>query len=202
MESVVFVTGNKGKYLSAKKRCDIKGVDLIWENVEIDELDVNDITLISRDKASKAYQTLNKPCFVVDSGCYIDNYPGNPGYPGAFAKRSGVTNNPSMVLEVMKDVETRTCRFVDALTFYDGEEFYTFYSESVGTLATSIRGNNMSNAKSKLWYLFIPLGYDKTLAEMSEEELAMYRKNDVVSATVKFLDWYTSEYKKVKKLSK
>lgn len=201
MKSVVFVTGNKGKYFSAKKRCEDKGIELVWENIDLDEMQVNDITQISRDKARQAFQILNKPCFVIDSGFYIDNYPNNPGYPGAFVKRSGIANNPDMVLEVMRDVRGRSCKFVDALTFYDGEDFYTFYDVDYGTLSEEVKGSESELAKSKLWYLYIPLGYDKALAQMSEEEL-FGRKSSRVSSIDKFLDWYVSEYKNTKRLSK
>lgn len=201
MKSVVFVTGNKGKYFSAKKRCEDKGIELVWENIDLDEMQVNDITQISRDKARQAFQILNKPCFVIDSGFYIDNYPNNPGYPGAFVKRSGIANNPDMVLEVMRDVRDRSCKFVDALTFYGGEDFYTFYDVDYGTLSEEVKGSESELAKSKLWYLYIPLGYDKALAQMSEEEL-FGRKSSRVSSIDKFLDWYVSEYKNTKRLSK
>ena len=53
MKSVVFVTGNKGKYFSAKKRCEDKGIELVWENIDLDEMQVNDITQISRDKQTR-----------------------------------------------------------------------------------------------------------------------------------------------------
>lgn len=201
MKSVVFVTGNKGKYFSAKKRCEDKGIELVWENIDLDELQVNDITQISRDKARQAFQILNKPCFVIDSGFYIDNYPNNPGYPGAFVKRSGIANNPDMVLEVMREEANRSCKFVDALTFYDGEDFYTFYDVDYGTLSEEVKGSESELAKSKLWYLYIPLGYDKTLAQMSEEEL-FDRKSSRVSSIDKFLEWYVSDYKNTKRLSK
>lgn len=201
MKSVVFVTGNKGKYFSVKKRCEDKGIELVWENIDLDELQINDITQISRDKARQAFQILNKPCFVIDSGFYIDNYPNNPGYPGAFVKRSGIANNPDMVLEVMREEANRSCKFVDALTFYDGEDFYTFYDVDEGILSEEVRGSGSELVKSKLWYLYIPLGYDKTLAQMSEEEL-FDRKSSRVSSIDKFLEWYVSDYKNTKRLSK
>lgn len=40
----------------------------------------------------------------------------------------------------MKNVENRACRFIGCLTFYDGNEFKTFFEISEGTLAYEIRG--------------------------------------------------------------
>ncbi len=201
MREIVFVTGNKGKYLSMQKKCEKLGVNLIWKNLDLSELEVNDVTEVSKDKARQAYNLLNSPCFVVDSGFFIDNYPNCPGYPGAFVKRSGIANNPESLLEIMKDIDNRSCRFIDVITFYDGNEYYVFYDVNEGFLSKDIRGNNMKNAKSRLWQLFIPQGYSKTVAEMSDQEFDSYM-NDKISIKNEFLNWYVNEYCHVKNLNK
>ena len=165
-------------------------------------MEVNDIERISRKKALDAYNILKTPCFVADAGFYIDDYPNNPGYPGAFVKRSGISSDIDRLLETMKNQSNRTCRFVDCLTFYDGNEFYTFYGVSNGTLAFSKKGNPIKRAKSNLWYVFIPNNCDKTLVEMSEEE-RKNRNDGHTSATELFAEWYKNIYLKqnVKKLA-
>ena len=149
-----------------------------------------------------AYNILQTPCFVADTGFYIDNYPNNPGYPGAFVKRSGISSDIEGLLETMKDETNRSCKFVDCLTFYDGNEFYTFYGVSNGTLAYGKRGDSIKRAKSNLWYVFVPDNCDKTLAEMSDEE-RKNRNDGHTSATELFAEWYKNIYLKqnVKKLS-
>jgi len=98
----------------------------------------------------------------------------------------------------MRKVENRACQFVDCLTFYDGEDFYTFYGVSKGTLSFESRGNQMKKAKSNLWYVFVPENHDKTLAEMSDEE-RKNRSDKRTSATGLFADWYKNEYSKTSK---
>ena len=93
----------------------------------------------------------------------------------------------------MKDVKNRRCWFMDCLTFYDGEEFYSFTGSSEGTLAYEKRGNNMEKAKSNLWYVFIPENQDKTLAEMTDYEIH-HRNDNHVSAAELFVDWYKNVY--------
>lgn len=199
---IYYVTGNKGKYLSVKKYFEKYNVDVNFMEFDFEELEINDIEVISRQKVTDAYSILNKPCFVIDTGFYIDNYPNNPGYPGALVKRSGVANNIEKLLDIMKNVENRECRFVDCLTFYDGNNYYTFYGVRKGTLSTQIRGSEHREAKSNLWKLFIPNNYDKTLAEMSDEERNS-NKDGYISVNEIFVKWYKDEYlnKKVKKLS-
>lgn len=76
-----------------------------------------------------------------------------------------------------------------------------FYGTSEGTLSKEKRGNQIKKAKSNLWYVFIPNNYEKTLAEMTDEE-RINRQDKHTSATQEFLEWYVNVYKKNKSLKK
>ena len=143
MANITYVTGNYGKYISVKEHFKEKQIDLDFLEYDFEEPDINDIEKISKQKALNAYNILKTPCFVADSGFYIDNYPNNPGFPGAFVKRSGIAKDVDRLLDTMKNVQNRNCRFLDCLTFYDGSEFYTFYGVSEGTLSFSKRGSDI-----------------------------------------------------------
>lgn len=191
MEKLVYVTGNYGKYIAVKKYFIESELEIDFYKYDFHEPQINDIELISKAKAIEVYNILHRPCFVADSGFYIEDYPNNPGYPGAFVKRSGISKDIDNLLDIMKDVTNRKCQFVDCLTFYDGDKFYTFYGVSKGTLSFCKRGNLMQKAKSNLWYVFIPDGSNKTLAEMTDIE----RVNDNhTSATKEFINWYKTYY--------
>ena len=189
MNKITYVTGNYGKYISVKERFELEGIDINFYNIDIDEPNINDIEVISKAKATIAYQKVNSPVFVVDSGFYINNYPGKPGYPGAFVKRSGVASNTDELLRIMEKVNERSCYFLDCLTYYDGNEYYTFYGLSEGVLSREKRGDNMKKAKSNLWYVFIPNNCDKTLAQMSDYE-RNNRDDGRTNATDEFIKWY------------
>ena len=204
MKKLVFVSSNFGKVVSVKTAASMfYGIDICSCSLDFLEPDVNDISCISKTKAEYAYQELGYPCFVSDTGFYIDYYPNQPGYPGAFVKRSGVSSNLEKLLDDMKDVDNRSCRFVDCITYYDGECFQQFFGESRGELATEVSGENMNNAKSELWKVFIPEGYQSTLAGMSSKEMLQYKKETRKnSATVQFLDWYRNNKVDNKKFDK
>lgn len=187
-----YVSSNPGKWESVKNEFAHQNIDVNYQYADLDEPEVDDITYISKEKARQAYDIVGKPVFVADSGFYIDNYPNNPGYPGIRAKRSGVTNDIENLLLTLQDVQDRHCHFLECVTFYDGEEYYAFYGYNNGTLSTEIKGTNVAKAKSRLWYLFIPEGYNKTLAEMTDEEIKESSKN--TSATKAFLNWFKNEY--------
>ena len=190
---LTYVTGNYGKYVSVKERAELENIKIDYFNHDLKEPEINDIELISKAKVLEAYKILNKPCFVADTGFYIEDYPNNPGYPGAFVKRSGISTNIEELLEIMKNIKNRNCKFIDCLTYYDGNEFHTFYGVSNGKLSKEIKGESLKRAKSNLWLVFIPEGYNKTLAEMTDEE--RLNRNNYTSATEKFLIWYKEKYK-------
>lgn len=201
MANITYVTGNYGKYVSVKELFLEKQIDVNFYEYDFKEPEVNDIEQISKSKALEAFQILQTPCFVADSGFYIDDYPNHPGYPGAFVKRSGISSDIEGLLKTMENTTNRTCRFVDCLTFYDGNEFYTFYGESKGTLSFEKRGETIKRAKSNLWYVFIPDNCDKTLAEMTDEE-RKNRNDGHTSATDIFADWYKNTYLNARRLMK
>ena len=201
MENLTYVTGNYGKYVSVKEEFEKFNITINYFKHDLDEPNINDIKFISKEKARQAFELLGHPVFVADSGFYIEKYPNNPGYPGAFVKRSGVSSNIENLLKIMKDVSDRSCYFLDCLTFYDGNDYYQFFGISKGTLSHEPRGNKIKRAKSNLWYIFIPNNCTKTLAEMSDEERDN-RPDDRTSATDEFINWYIQNYKKVKKLIK
>ncbi len=201
MENIIYITGNYGKYVSVKEKFDNAGISIGYFNCDLDEPEVNDIELISKEKARQAYEKLGRPVFVADTGFYIEHYPNNPGYPGAYVKRSGVSSNVKELLEAMKDVKDRSCYFFDCLTFFDGYEYYQFFGICRGSLSNDIRGHELKRAKSNLWYVFIPDNCSKTLAEMSDEE-RNNRPDNRTSATDEFINWYKQEYKTQKRLTK
>ena len=54
-------------------------------------------------------------------------------------------------------------------------------------------GNNTEKKWSDLWYMFKPFGYDKTLAQMSEEERKSRVKYEDIDAMREFARWYKKE---------
>ncbi len=199
MENLTYVTGNYGKYVSVKEKFENAGITIDYFKHDLDEPDINDINFISKEKARQAFELLGKPVFVADTGFYIEDYPDNPGYPGAFVKRSGISSNIEELLKVMKNANNRNCYFLNCLTFYDGTDYYQFHGISKGTLSYEIRGIKNKRARSDLCYVFIPNNCIKTLAEMSDEE-RINRPDGRTSATSAFIDWYKLNYKNTKRL--
>lgn len=198
MESLVFVTGNKNKGYEIKERFEREEIPIEIIQMNFQEPEVNDIKTVSKSKAIQAYQILQRPCFVIDSGFNIHNYPNHPNYPGAFVRRSGISENIDKLLDTMQNVKDRSCQFLDCLTFFDGREFQFFYGTDEGVITTEKRGTANKAMRSPLWYVFQPNDSKKTLAEMTEEE-RVSRKDGHLSAKEQFIEWYQKNYQNEKK---
>ena len=59
-----YITTNKGKFKRVEDLCRIYNVDVIEVNKDIDELEINKVEEVSKDKAKKAYNIVHGPCFV------------------------------------------------------------------------------------------------------------------------------------------
>ena len=90
----------------------------------------------------------------------------------------------------MEGKENRKCRFTECLSYYDGKEIYQFMGRHEGKISNEILGNNVEKKWSDLWYIFIPSGYEKTLAQMTEEERINRKKYESIDSMEEFAKWY------------
>ena len=164
-DEIYFVTSNKGKVESAKRQLD--GINVEIFDYDLIEPRSDDVKEIAEYKVKEAYEVLKKPCMALDAGFFIEEL---NGFPRAFVHFALDTLGIEGILKQMEGVDNRKCYFKECLAYYDGENFLYFYGNNEGTLSTSIRGNDTDKKWSDLWYIFIPYGYDKTLAEMTDEE--------------------------------
>lgn len=193
MEEIIFVTHNKGKIVSAQKQ--LENVKFKIFEYELEEPRSDDIKYISKAKVMEAYKLVKKPCISLDCGFFIDEL---NGFPKAFVNFALETIGIEGILKLMEGKENRSCRFTECLSYYDGENLYQFDGWHEGTLAKSILGNDTDKKWSDLWYIYIPYGHEKTLAQMTDEERALRDKRrdeeqnnkDSISSMKVFANWY------------
>jgi XTP/dITP diphosphohydrolase len=187
MEEIVFVTHNKGKIASAKEY--LKGVEFKVFEYELDEPRSDDIKYISKVKVEQAYKLVNKPCISLDCGFFIDEL---DGFPRAFVNFTLDTIGINGILKLMEGKENRKCSFGECLSYYDGKEIHQFMGKHEGTLTEEILGNDTDKKWSDLWYIYKPIGYDKTLAQMTDEERKARNSNKTeINDSMKiFANWY------------
>lgn len=186
MKEIIFVTHNKGKIASANKF--LKDVNFKIFEYELDEPRSDDIMYISKAKVMEAYKLVNKPCISIDCGFFIDAL---NGFPRAFVNFTLDTIGIEGILKLMEGKENRYCRFKECLSYYDGKALKQFIGTHEGILSLTIDGNNTKEKWSDLWYIFIPNGSHKTLAEMTKEERELRNKKESLNHTMKqFANWY------------
>ncbi len=189
MNEIVFVTHNKGKIESANKQ--LKGVNFKIFEYELEEPRSDDIKYISEYKVKEAYKLINKPCISLDCGFWIDEL---NGFPRAFVNYALDTIGLDGILKLMENKENRNCKFTECLSYYDGKELKQFMGQHPGKISTEILGNDTNKKWSDLWYIFIPKGNKKTLAQMSDIEREMRKKVDNIDSMKEFANWYTHTF--------
>ena len=184
-KEIIFVTHNQGKVKSAEKY--FKNIKLSTINFELDEPRSDDIQEIAKAKVCQAYEMVKKPCIALDTDFRIDEL---NGFPKAFVNFSLETVGINGILKLMEGKDNRACRFIECLSYYDGKELHQFMGEHEGNIANKIAGNDTNKKWSDLWYIYKPYGYDKTLAEMSDDERNNRIKYKSVNSLKVFSDWY------------
>lgn len=184
MNKIVYVTSNKGKVASAQKFFDDTEIEIY--NYDLIEPRSDDIREIAESKVRQAYKIVKKPCIALDAGFFIDEL---NGFPRAFVNFALDTVGLDGILRLMEGNPNRACRFQECMAYYDGKDLKLFNGLYEGTLSTEKRGIDSEKKWSVLWYIFVPNGSDKTLAEMTDDERAAVNAK-ATDATREFAEWY------------
>lgn len=190
MNEVIFVTHNKGKIAYAKKR--LKEVNFKIFEYDLEEPRSDDIKYISKYKVMEAYKLVKKPCISLDSGFWIEEL---NGFPRAFVNFALDTIGIKGILKLMEGKTNRNCKFTECLSYYDGKELHQFMGADDGTIAKEILGNDTDKKWSDLWYIYIPYGYNKTLAQMTDKERDSRVKYNSIDSMEEFAKWYKANVK-------
>lgn len=185
MKEIIFVTSNKGKIATAQR--DLENIRVLPYDALLIEPRNDDIREIAKEKVLQAYAMVKKPCISLDAGFFIHEL---NGFPRAYVNHALDTIGIEGILKLMKAVPNRHCEFRSCLAFYDGNKMKFFESKSPGKISESIRGRSTENKWSDLWYIFIPEGFSKTLAEFNDSDFVDYDKTKEDSCIKRFGVWY------------
>lgn len=139
---IYYVTSNPHKLNKAKNQMsafdiDIEGVS----NISIDEIQSNGIEEISIDKAKKAFQILNKPLIVSDSGWSI---PALNDFPGPYMAYIDKWFSSQDFLNLMKEKKDRNIFLQEYVTYINNETVKVFSHKIKGEFLTKIEGEGRS----------------------------------------------------------
>lgn len=189
MKSIVFVTTNKGKIAYANDL--LPQIEVVPYTYELIEPREDDIRKIAEIKVRQAFEKVQLPCIAMDIGFYIRAL---NGFPRAYVNHALETIGIEGLIKLMKDVEDRHCEFRECLAYYDGQEMQCFESIGPATIAHTIRGHEQVDKLSDLWYIVVPTGFEKTLAEFTEADFEQHRKHREKSSLSMFREWFENHH--------
>lgn len=173
---IVAATGNKHKIEEIESITKKFGMNVITKaEAGVGDLEVEETGTTFEEnsliKAEAIMKATGMPAIADDSGLEADALNGAPGVYSARFSGEGATDesNNAKLLKLMENIpdDERSARFVSVVTlcFPDGT-VVAARGECPGTLRRSPRGDGGFGYDP----LFVPVGYDKTYAEISAEE--------------------------------
>ena len=148
--------------LFASHEIELVGLDALHDHEDVDETGYTFLenAMIKAKHYANKYQIAS---LADDSGIVVDALDGKPGIYSKRYSGEGDHANNIKLLQEMKDVNNRKAAFIAviAIAFPDGKT-YDFTGEVKGTIANALSGDQGFGYDP----LFIPFGYDKTMAEL------------------------------------
>lgn len=165
MHKLTFVTGNKNKVRETEK---ILGIKISIRDIDLEEIQDLDVEKVTLHKLNQAYRLTKSPVIVDDVGVYHSAW---NGFPGPLVKWILVAGNktPDIYLKMMREETNRTATVRLVIGFHDTKKPKLFIGEIKGSIANERRGKNGFGWDE----IFIPEGQTKTFAEMTDKEKNM-----------------------------
>lgn len=160
---ITLVTGNWAKLAQAKEILEPYGVEV--DNIKMDTPEIQADTVEEVAAYSAKWASDKLKCNIVknDTGIMIDAL---DGFPAAYTHYVGDTIGIEGILKLMKGVENRNARFVQALAYCEyGKEPVVFKSITEGTIAKRKSGKYGWSYD----FIFIPKGQTKTLGNFKDD---------------------------------
>ena len=160
-EHLKFVTGNPNKLREAQE---ILGMNLEQQALDnLHEIQTYDVRELVEHKAEQAWQEVQGPVMVEDSGLILTAW---NGLPGALVKWFEKSVGCAGMLKMLQAFDNREAYAQCLVAVHDGKKIRVAEGKVRGVIADELRGDNGFG-----WdVLFIPEGHTRTYAEMSADE--------------------------------
>jgi XTP/dITP diphosphohydrolase len=181
-KTIYLVTGNPKKVKIAQealKPYDIAVRQIDLETPEIQSLNTEDVAKFS---VKYAADKIGKTVIKGDFGMYIEAL---NGFPGPFPKFINKWFNSKQFVNLYKDEKNMKAYFIDALAYCQPKmEPICFVTKTYGKLTTKPQGDNGNMIDS----VFIPNGFNKTLASFNEMESIKFWSNNRYEQLANYLN--------------
>jgi len=136
---IVFVTGNKGKFIEIKEILEPFGFEVLQEKTDFPEIQADELEPIAKASAKSAADFFKIPVIVDDSGLFIEAL---NGFPGPYSRFVEDKLGNQKVLKLMKGETNRNAYFKTVIAYCEPNKEPEAYSGIVkGKIAHEERGN-------------------------------------------------------------
>lgn len=183
---LIFATNNQHKADELRPLVDAKYQVITLREARLDIDIAEPFDTLEENASAKSgtiYDLTGINCFSEDTGLMVDALNGEPGVKSAryAGEKCSFEDNVQKLLTNMKDKPNRSARFKTVISLIiNGEETY-FEGVCEGQITDVPRGNGGFGYDP----VFIPEGSNKTFAEMSRDEKAVFSHR--AKATEKFV---------------
>lgn len=173
MVKLIFATKNEGKIREVRNIFSDTGFE-ITSLLDLDakfEVEENENTFEgnAKKKAKEVYDKFKLPVVADDSGIEAVQLNSMPGVYSARYSGENATdeeNNQKLLNELKNYPEPHSARYVCCAVYYDGKNYSAEYGEIKGSIISNPRGTNGFGYDP----LFLPEGYNQTMAELPPEK--------------------------------
>ena len=186
MKEITLVTKNKQKINDITKLLKPFDIEVSISSISLDEIQANTNEEIAIYSAEQAFKILNKDLIKMDSGLCIEAL---NNFPGPYAGYVEETLKEDGILKLLENVDNRKAYFIDAFALKQKDQTtIVFINKTNGTISKEKRGTDGVGYD----FIFIPEGYNKTLAEIPKEERHLVWNKD---AYIKLAEYLTKQKK-------
>lgn len=194
MKKILIATKNTGKVREFQSILQGAGIDLVSIadlESDISQPEETGSTFEENALLKASYYAVESgmPCLADDSGLEVDALDKRPGVFSARYVEGSDEDRYTKVLEEMEGRQNRTARFVCVVAYADPVEDReeTFQGTVEGSIASNARGSHGFGYDP----IFVPNGYDQTMAELGDQV-----KNTIshrAKALEKFRAWFVTQ---------
>ena len=160
MNPLTFITGNPDKANLLRQSLDFPVIHKSLDLVEVQSLD---LATIVEHKAKEAYRQVGAPVLVEDTSL---RFYALGRLPGPLIKWFFMELGNDGLCKLLDNYTDRSAVAEVLFGLYDGRSFQTFSGAVEGAIAPAPRGSRGFGWDG----IFVPAGFDKTWAEMTDEE--------------------------------
>lgn len=180
--TITFITGNAGK---AKYLSDYFHLPVEHKKLDLPEIQSLSLREVVEDKARRAYAEIGAPVLVEDVSLV---FPALGKLPGPLIKWFFESLGNEGLCRLLDGFSDRSAFAEVEFGFFDGKEVHIFRGEARGSVAETPKGDIGFGWDP----IFIPAGYDKTWAEMSDDKKhATSMRKIALEKLGKFLEHYS-----------